>query len=148
MLSKTFWQVVGIQKKKKTKRKKQLSQYIKLSLQQHLQFADTCGSLISWVTDKHRRGCWIRWEGWKRAHPHLREGALPTNNMGHRFPGQTVSWWSTGMPGLNRERRWQRRKSFYHISSRKKKTFVTHYKGNMAELPSSNPHLTGDIASG
>lgn len=27
-------------------------------------------------------------------------------------------------------------------------TFVTHYKGNMAELPSPNPHLTGDIASG
>lgn len=26
--------------------------------------------------------------------------------------------------------------------------FVTHYKRNMAELPSPNSHLTGDIASG
>lgn len=76
------------------------------------------GSFSSWVTDKHRKGCRIRGEGWKGAHPHSREEALPTNNMGHRFPGQTVSWWSTGMPGLNQERRWQRRKSFYHISSR------------------------------
>lgn len=27
-------------------------------------------------------------------------------------------------------------------------TFVTHYKGNVAALPSPNPHLIGDIAPG
>lgn len=37
--------------------------------------------------------------------------------MGHRLPGQTVSWQSAGTPGLNRERRWQRRKSFYHVGN-------------------------------
>ena len=47
------------------------------------------------VADKHRGGCQIRGAGWKRAHPpHSRGGTLPTNNMGHRLPGQTVAWQS------------------------------------------------------
>lgn len=44
---KLFGNATKKKRERKTEREKQLSQYIKLSLQQHLQFADTCGSFSS-----------------------------------------------------------------------------------------------------
>lgn len=82
-------------------------------------------------------------------------GRVPTPIQEEK-PCQPITWVTASQAKLYRDRAlgcWGSTKSEGDNGGKAFTTsvteaFVTHYKGNMAELTSPNSHLTGDIASG
>lgn len=140
MLSKTFWQVVRIQKRLRGRgsfhntSSSLFNNTYSLPIPMGLFHPES--QLNTKKKERKKKGWRIRGESWKRAHLHSREEACQPITW---VTGSQAKLYRDGALGCQGSTKSEGDKGGKAFTTSAAETFVTHYKGNMAELPSPNP---------